>query len=218
MKQCRNAIVQSTTESSNDCSTKMNDNVLLMPTVPWHTRSLSWRALLTNTVVISNFSHQCAHGDSTPSPLTKSKFTIFSKASCCHLLEVWKLNFPVPSFLALLRILERFPVNFCESKFISNWDFRIHWSMAGRGTPRQLRPTCPHITRTLSTTHHSFHTPLHTHLFAFKLVIELAQVDSSCGLQGSQGSALLQESSPWSCIGQLGTVVVTIQSIFVHLP
>ena len=30
----------------------------------------------------------------------------------------------------------------------------FHWDMAGRGTLQQSRPMCPHIRRTLPTTHH----------------------------------------------------------------
>ena len=33
---------------------------------------------------------------------------------------------------------------------------QFHWNIVGCGTPQQLRPMCPHVRRTLPTTHYLF--------------------------------------------------------------
>ena len=48
-------------------------------------------------------------------------------------------------------------VNFRESISIFGQDFRnFHWNGADRGTPRQSRPMCSHLSRALPTTQHLF--------------------------------------------------------------
>ena len=89
------------------------------------------------------------------------RFKHFWKCECCWLLSEYSYSFAFDDKMLNSSTRQ------CSGHFkfgktsgwlpgvnsISSWDFLFHRNIAGRGTPRQLRPMCPHKRRALPTTH-----------------------------------------------------------------
>ena len=119
-----------------------------------------------------------------------------------------------------LRILERLPVNFQESISISGWDFRFHWSMAGRGIPWQSRPMYPHIKRALPTTHHLYLFDTQSSLTCWhwdSLYIAIRSSSAQVADSRIPKPRASLESSPRTCIGQLGGELSSTYCTFIGI-